>query len=717
MTAGPGSGAPVDDRTARAQPVRGGAGTGDSPVLRRRQRYRTLLPVAVITVAAIILLLGVPRLSVFIRVAPWEFWTLAALALIGDARPFALSGDRRFPTTIYPSVCFSFAVLLVWGPVPAVAVQAVAAVAGTIRLRMSVGTALFTVGRLVCAMTAAAAVLWLLGPAPFRLGMHVDRTGLVAIVAAALAWFAVNYLLITADIVLTGAGRWRHVFVATFGAELIANSGLLLLAPVLLSAPTGWIVLLLLVPLLAMGRMARLFTAQERALRVDPVTGLLSRRGLMARSAHLLAEAAAPLTVRDAEARNVALWLVTLDRFDYVSEVLGRTVADRLLVEVGARLHAVVGHRGVVGRIGSDEFAVLGGDVPGPAAAVDLATELAGALSEPAQVGGLPFDVTGVVGVALGPEPAGDFAALLRQAEVAAHRARREGLTFALYAAEVPDESAERLALLADLRRALEDPDHRDEISVLYQPQVVLATGELAGVEALLRWRHPRRGMVDPESLLAAAEPSGVMAVLTRRIIGDVVAQLAAWERDGFTIRAAVNVSMRDLHADRIVSHLRTSLCDAGIRPDRIQLEITERELMIDSSQVVQTVRRLAALGVEVSLDDFGTGFTSLQYLRRLPVAEVKIDRSFVAGLTRDPDEAAIVRAIIDLSDVLGLRVVAEGVEDAATAARLAAMGCEVGQGWFFGRPMPAGEVTTWLSDQAARAARDASWRDTALRS
>ncbi|WP_157517522.1 EAL domain-containing protein, partial [Micromonospora rifamycinica] len=236
------------------------------------------------------------------------------------------------------------------------------------------------------------------------------------------------------------------------------------------------------------------------------------------------------------------------------------------------------------------------------------------------------------------------------------------------------------------------------EITMYYQPQVAIATGEVVGVEALLRWWHPRRGMVDPEELIRVAEQSAVMRLLTHRVVDDVVEQLAKWSAAGITLRASLNVSVRDLHTDEIVDRIADRLAHCGVRPERLQLEITEGALMADPRRVLATITRLHQLGVAISLDDFGTGYSSLQHLRRLPLAEVKVDRSFVLGMADDADDAAIVRSTIELAGALGLRVVAEGVEDERTWRLLHAAGCDAAQGWFYARPMPAEELAAWLA-------------------
>ncbi len=348
-------------------------------------------------------------------------------------------------------------------------------------------------------------------------------------------------------------------------------------------------------------------------------------------------------------------------------------------------------------RLGGDEFAVLATRIDGAASARRIAGHLAEALNRPFAMDGQPVDVSASIGIAVQPERGSDGATLLQQAEAAMYDAKQRGDQVAVYGPDAAHHSPDRLTLLADLRRALQADDGDDGITLFYQPQIAIATGEVVGVEALLRWRHPERGLVVPEELIRVAEPTPVMRLLTARVLREVVAQLAMLRQAGRPVRAAVNVSVRDLHAGDIADQIQELLHRYAVPPDQLQLEITESALMADPHRVLDTITRLDRMGVAISLDDFGTGFSSLQHLRRLPISEVKIDRSFVLGMATDRGDAAIVRSVIDLADALGLRVVAEGVEDERTWRLLAAAGCHAAQGWFHARPMPAADLAVWL--------------------
>ncbi|MGK5443896.1 putative bifunctional diguanylate cyclase/phosphodiesterase [Micromonospora sp. URMC 105] len=742
---------------------------------------------AVIGLALLVSALPLTGLPERLPRLPAAFWAMAALAVACDARPFVPPG-RRQTSAVFPSTCFTFAILLGWGLGPAVAVQAVAVAVSGWRMRHALWRTAFNAAQYACALAAAYLVLRL-GPGGLFAGGRLGWTDVAAVGAATLTWFAVNYGLVSSALRLRFGGRWWPSVRQALPYELLSTGSLLLLAPVLVTAAraSAALVPLVLVPLFAVYRMSRLSAEQEHLAALDPLTGLPNRKALLAEVAeqvHLHAERVAKGD-RDA---HLALLLIDLDRFKNVNDALGHAVGDRLLVEVSARLADVVGGRDMLARLGGDEFAIVAGRLDGVDEAHELADRVVTALAEPVSLDGLPLDVGASIGIALFPEHGEDFATLMRHADVAMYDAKHRNDTVAVYAAESDHNSAERLGLLADLRRVLEagppagrtvrggdgavlpsrlaagaddeggparwrprrrrarvavdgsdallnhiltgaDPTRRRAgqpaaepdrpelpavrapaervedaaadvgvITMYYQPQIAIATGEVVGVEALLRWRHPRRGMVDPEELIRVAEQSAVMRLLTQRVVDDVVEQLAKWSAAGIQLRAALNVSVRDLHTGEIADRIADRLAAFGVAPERLQLEITEGALMADPRRVLATISQLHRIGVAISLDDFGTGYSSMQHLRRLPLAEVKVDRSFVLGMAEDPDDAAIVRSMIELAGALGLRVVAEGVEDERTWRMLHAAGCDVAQGWFHARPMPADELVTWLT-------------------
>jgi diguanylate cyclase (GGDEF)-like protein len=628
---------------------------------------------------------------------PIAFWLMAAFAVAFDARPFTPHA-RRLHSAVFPSICFSFAILLEWGLGPAVAVQAAAVLASGVRMRYAPWRALFNIAQYACALAAADVVLRLTPLDGPPVGARPEWLDLATVVGAVLAWFLVNHSLVTLAIRLRFGGRWWANFRQPFAFELLSVTALLLLSPVLVAAArtNAALVPLVVVPLYAVYRMARLSAEQEQLALRDPLTGLANRKAVLAEVSEQIA-VHAELSAKGVPDRHLAFLLLDLDRFKNINDALGHAVGDRLLIEVARRLTKAVRPGDVVARLGGDEFAILALRLRDLDEARALAERLADVLAEPVPLDGLPLDVGGSIGIAFHPRHGLDFATLMRHADVAMYEAKQRGDRCAVYAPESDHNSPERLSLLADLRRVLEN-DPGGEITMYYQPQIAIDTGEVVGVEALLRWRHPRRGMVHPEELIRVAEQSAVMRLLTRRVIDDVLEQIAKWSAAGLRLRAAVNVSVQDLHTGEIVEQVADRLARYGLASTALQLEITEGALMADPRRVLATISRLDALGVAIALDDFGTGYSSLQHLRRLPLSEVKVDRSFVLGMVNDADDAAIVRSMIELAGALGLRVVAEGVEDERTWRQLHALGCHVAQGWFYARPMPADELVAWLA-------------------
>jgi len=628
-----------------------------------------------------------------VRTGSTAFWLMVLLALLSDIRgPYVASGSCR-SSAIYPSVCFTFAIMLTSGLGAAVLVQWLAVALHTWLHRDSPIRALFTAGQYAVSFGVAYGVLAGFGALPF---LPAGRHQVVVVVLAALVWFVTSHLLVSIAIWLWSGGTLSMIVRRAAGYEVLSRIGLLLLAAVLagaaVSSSSPWLVPLILVPLYAVYRTARLAEQHERLALLDPLTGLANRKALRMRL-----EEETTVGSRGADNGRLALLLLDLDRFKEVNDTLGHGVGDRLLVEVAQRLSRAADPSHMVARLGGDEFAVL---APGldQAMAMDLARQIGRLLSEPVQLDGMPLDVHSSIGVVSYPEHGDDYATLMRCADVAMYQAKSRGDTVTTYLPEADHHSTHRLGLLGELRRVLDAPQDNG-IELYYQPQIEIATGEVIAVEALLRWKHPERGFVDPEELIRVAEHSAVMRLLTFHVLGEVTRQLAEWEAAGHTVRAAVNVSVRDLHAADFADRLAELLVRHGVRPSHLQLEITEGALMADSRRVLATLRRLEGLGVALSLDDFGTGYSSMLHLRRMPLAEVKIDRSFVLGMVRDDDDASIVRSIIELATALGLRVVAEGVEDERTWRRLAALGCHIAQGWFFARPMPASELPAWLAN------------------
>jgi diguanylate cyclase (GGDEF)-like protein/PAS domain S-box-containing protein len=419
----------------------------------------------------------------------------------------------------------------------------------------------------------------------------------------------------------------------------------------------------------------------------DSLTGLPNRMYLHREFEQMLA---AP----GASGHGAALLLLDLDRFKEINDTLGHPVGDRLLQQVGPRLASVVAaDEGVLCRLGGDEFALL---LPGHAATEplrELAAALLAALRRPFVVDGMQLLVDASVGLACFPDDGDDSNALLRSADVAMYEAKRRGGGLAVYDRSLDQNSPERLSLITDLNEAIRGSG----LELHYQPRRDLRSDRVVGFEALLRWRHPRQGLLAPEAFLAQAELSETIHPLTDRVLEIAVAQLAAWRDRGLEHAISVNLSVRNLIDDRCLQTLERLVADAGVDPSRLELEITETALMHDPEQVAARLDRIAALGVRISVDDYGTGYSSLGYLHRLPIHALKIDRLFVTDMRQGEHDAIIVRSTIALAHSLGLVVVAEGVEDAETEALLRTMGCDQVQGFWLAPPLPPDQLERFL--------------------
>jgi diguanylate cyclase (GGDEF)-like protein len=392
-----------------------------------------------------------------------------------------------------------------------------------------------------------------------------------------------------------------------------------------------------------------------------------------------------------------AILLIDLDRFKEVNDTLGHDHGDELLIEVAGRLRAALRAGDTLARLGGDEFAVLLDGLPDRGAVAELACRLQDALRRPFALRGVAVDLEASIGVALYPVHGTDFGTLVQRADVAMYDAKRGRLGVATYSAERDPYSADRLGLLAELRRAITG----DELVLHYQPKVALGSGEVIGVEALVRWQHPTRGLLPPVDFVPLAERTGAVAGLTRWVVGSALAQSRAWRDQGIDLPIAVNLAAANIVDAGLPDAIAGLLELHGVPGDRLECEISEHTVMADPVRATDVLARLRALGVRLSLDDFGTGHSSLAYLKQLPLDEVKIDRSFVSGMTEDENDAVIVRSTIDLARNLGLAVVAEGVESAEIMRGLADLRCDTAQGFHVSRPLPAAELGAWLGGQA----------------
>jgi len=392
--------------------------------------------------------------------------------------------------------------------------------------------------------------------------------------------------------------------------------------------------------------------------------------------------------------KTVALLIMDLDRFKEINDALGHQSGDEVLVQTARRLREALRGTDTVARLGGDEFALLlpTGDAQ---QATQLANKVLKALEPPYQINGIAIDVKASVGIAVYPDHGNNADDLIRHADMAMYQAKQQGSGFTVYAAESDANSLNRLTLQAELRHAIQN----DKLALYYQPQVDLASGSVIGVEALLRWNHPQKGFIPPDEFIPLAEKSGLISMLTELVLNKAFHQCNIWQQAGIHLTIAINLSARNLHDTRLPSHISRMLSALKIPADRIHLEITESAMMVDPAKAKQILDGFDDIGLGLAIDDFGTGYSSLSYLKRLPVDVIKIDKSFVLDMTKDENDASIVRATIDLAHTLGLRVVAEGVEDRETWSALQKLGCDIAQGYYISRPVPAEELVRWLAN------------------
>ena len=424
----------------------------------------------------------------------------------------------------------------------------------------------------------------------------------------------------------------------------------------------------------------------EAAALHDALTGLPNRALLRRRVEEAVG--------RPGEA-TFALLLLDLDHFKEVNDALGHQAGDRLLCEVADRLSAGVRAADTVCRLGGDEFAVL---LPDSSCAEGTATRMLDLLAEPMQVDGVSLAVGASVGVACYPGDARGFEELLRRADVAMYQAKAARGSYRRYSCDRDGATVERLSLVAELRAALAE----GQLRVHFQPQHDLRTGRLVGAEALVRWEHPERGLLPPNEFVPVLEGSPLVRDLTRQVLDLAVAECEAWRRSGADLTVAVNLSARDLDDPDLADTVRTVLARHGLPADRLVLEITETAVLRSLDAVAEHAARLRELGVVLSIDDFGTGHSSLTILQRIAVQELKIDRSFVTNMLSNCGDATITRATVQLAQGLGLRTVAEGVEDASVLARLQDLRCDAGQGHHWSPAVPAAELRLLLDLEAA---------------
>jgi EAL domain-containing protein (putative c-di-GMP-specific phosphodiesterase class I)/GGDEF domain-containing protein len=606
---------------------------------------------------------------------PVTFAVLAGFVVAGELLPIRLPSKGPFSDELTLSAAFALAIVLMFGPALGIAAYVVGCVAADALNRTEPAKALFNAAQSVLAMTAAAATFAALTGSAWTVDVAAD---LPAVLAAAAVFGVVENLLTASGGAMLGAGGVGDYLRQNLSLFGWTEASLLALVPVVAAAAGAsvWLVPLLFVPVVGIYAGARQGVANAYRELYDETTGLPNR---------------ALLVERLNEGQEVALAVVAVDDLKAVLDTLGPQARDALVRSVADRLAKALGGGAELARPAPEQFAVTAAEGL-DAFEARVGGAVAAAFAEPFEVGELPLELRTFLGFASQPDHGESGDELLASAIAAAGQARNERVDARRSPARREAPALDRLILAGQLRRGIE----HGELTLEYQLKRALAEGTADAAEALVRWRHPTLGPLAPGAFIPLAEETGLIRGLTRWVLDAGVRQLAEWQADGRPMRLAVNVSARDLGDLAFPVYVEDLLELHVVPPSSLQLEITETELLGDTSTAAQVLERLARIGVSWAIDDFGTGYSSLAQIQRLPVDEIKIDRSFVAVMDRNPTDDAIVRTTIDLARALGLRVTAEGVETGATLERLTALGCDYAQGYFVGHPAAAEDLRPW---------------------
>jgi diguanylate cyclase (GGDEF)-like protein len=443
----------------------------------------------------------------------------------------------------------------------------------------------------------------------------------------------------------------------------------------------------------------------ERELQVihqathDGLTGLPNRTLFLDRLEHAIAA-----VKRTGD--SVGMIMMDLDRFKEINDTLGHHFGDQLLNEIGRRLNQSLRESDTVARLGGDEFGVSF-NAREPEHALDVAHRIADSLEASFILGGVSIDVKASMGIAIYPLHADDAGSLMKRADIAMYDAKKHHTSIALYEAGRDEHSVRRLSLLSELRQAIQ----RGELELYYQPSISFRTGRVSYAEALVRWNHPTHGRMNPDEFIPLAEQSGTIGALTKWVLRNGIRECAEWSRQGSPLTISVNLSALDLFDSELPTYISGLLTDANLPPMSLVLEITESAIMRDPAYALKILRELKSRGTRLAVDDFGTGYSSLAHLKRLPVDELKIDKSFVLNLSsQSTDDAVIVRSTIELGHNMGLTVIAEGVENVEALDILKRLGCDMAQGYYMSPPLPAEKFRRWIVESRwAVAERNAS--------
>ena len=624
---------------------------------------------------------------------PTWFVVFALLLTAGEVRPIKwLRLDDGGEVTM--SWAFAFCLILLGSITGALVAIAIASAIGDLTRRKPVRRVLFNAAQLSLSLGVASAILALAGHrTTLVLGGPLDAGWFATLTAAAVASFMLNGALTCTALALHEGTSVVAMLRRGLLPNLSTDGALLALAPCFLVIAQRSVLLLPLVLVTAtfVYRSSRAALASEHAATHDVLTELLNRRAFTDRVDAWLEESVGR-TPRGAVA------LIDLNGFKQINDRLGHQVGDQVLQEIGRRLTAERQAGQIVARLGGDEFALLLTTISTREEALAKGREIHAQLLRPFDNGGFPVALGGSVGIAMIPEHDELRETILHQADLAMYKAKRTGSGVELYAESSEARERGRMGLLSDLGGAIA----RDELLLHFQPQFDLTSGELFGVEALLRWEHPRLGMVGPGEFMPLAEHTELMGPITEYVLRRALSTYSAWQELGIDLRFAINASAQNLSDMRFPDSVAAILADTGVPARALEIEITENTVMADPERTRAVLFQLQAQGIRLALDDFGTGYSSLTNLRDLPIDAIKIDRSFVRDLATDAGDRRIVSSLIDLAHGLDLEVTAEGVEDADALDVLESFGCDSAQGYLLGKPMSAVDLLALVRRRAS---------------
>ena len=632
---------------------------------------------------------GVSTLVLLTVAEDWEladdarFWVLGACVVAGEIKPVRVIPRRRSSAGLATtSTTFAFALLLSVGPFAAASWLAAGSICSDLLERRAWYKGLFNLAQYALSIAAAAALIASVSDAtPLITEGRVELRDVVPLAAAMVGYFIVNNLLTAVVIALSQRASLLRQITDVFAVQAPVDGLLLGMAPVVVVVADENLPLIafLLLPVTAVYMTAKASLEKEHQALHDALTGLPNRVLFHTQATDILADGS--------RGDRAAVLLIDLDHFKEINDTLGHHVGDLVLREVGPRLQTVVRDSSdLVARLGGDEFAIFIEEIASVDAAEQVARRVLAALAEPFEVADLRLHLEASVGVALFPDHGRDLEQLLQRADVAMYLAKGESAGYQLYRPDRDPHSRRRLTLLSDLRDAL---DTR-QLVLHFQPKVDIASGQVVDAETLVRWMHPDLGLVPPTDFVPLAERSGLIGPLTAYVLEEALVRCKEWEAAGHELRIAVNLSVRSLRDLDLPGAVDRLLRTTGMDPGRLALELTETTIMSDPVRAMDVLEPLSDMGVRLSVDDFGTGYSSLTYLRRLPISEIKIDRSFIREMSQSENDAIIVRSTVELGRNLGFDVVAEGVEDERTLRLLGELGCGYAQGYYISPPVPA---------------------------